>query len=130
MDTRRMVDTFLAALAAGDFGTIGPFLHPDFVVHEAPSLPYAGSFRGLDGWRELSRRVVRAWRDFRFELIEFHGSRDDALIMRFAISGQSRRSGKSFRTTVLELWRFRDGLLCEIVPYYWDTAELVAVDTP
>lgn len=130
MDTQTFLDTCARSLKAGDFGAIAPLLHADFAVHEAASLPYSGTYKGIDGWRNLSRAVVKTWEDFRFEIIEHHGSVADTLVVRFAISGRSRRSGKTFDTTVLELWRFRDRLLIEITPYYWDTAELAAVDTP
>lgn len=130
MDAQDFLDICAPALRAGDFGAIAPLLHPDFVVHEAPSLPYAGDFHGVEGWRDLSRAVVGAWEDFRFDIVEHHGSPARTMIVRFRISGRSRRTGKAFDTTVLEMWRFRDGLLAEITPYYWDTAGLAAVHAP
>lgn len=130
MNAAAFLDTCIPALRAGDFATLATLLHPDFRVREASGLPYAGIFHGAEGWRQLSRIVVKTWDGFRFDVIEHHGSPAGTMIVRFAISGRSRRTGRPFETTVLELWRFRDGLLAEIVPYYWDTAELAAIDTP
>lgn len=121
-------DRFFPALAAGDFAAMAPMVDPDFVVYEADGLPYAGTYRGLDGWRKLSRAVVATWAEFKFHALEFPGDTENSLVVRFAISGRSRKTGKTFETTVLELWRFRHNRLCEIVPYYWDTRHLAEID--
>ena len=60
--------------------------------------------------------------------IEYLGETEDTLVVRFAISGKSRKTGKVFDSTVMELWRFRDDHLCEILPYYWDTHLLVSAN--
>ncbi|MCB1464424.1 MAG: nuclear transport factor 2 family protein [Nitratireductor sp.] len=119
---------FAAALKVGDFESIAEWLDPEFVVHEAAGLPYGGTYRGAEGWRELSRAVVTQYSDFRFEPLELIESVDGNLVVRFAISGRSCRSGKEFSTTVLEFWRFRNGLLAEILPHYWDTHLLAELD--
>lgn len=127
MSLREVFDRCAAALQKGDFAAIGAMLDPDFVLHEAPSLPYAGTYHGIDGWRAVSRAVVTTWTDFKFEPIAVYEA-PETLIVNFAISGRSRKTGRPFATTVLEIWRFRGERLREIVPYYWDTAELAAID--
>jgi uncharacterized protein len=128
MKHRKFCERFVAALAAGDFDTMGTMLHPDFVVVEADGLPYAGIYRGLDGWRALSRAVVETWAGFSIRPIAFLGETSNTFVVRFAISGRSRKTGNAFETTVLELWQFRDGLLAAIDPYYWDTHLLALVN--
>ena len=60
--------------------------------------------------------------------MEYLGETADTLVLRFAISGRSRKTGKPFETTVMELWRFQGALLREVLPYYWDTKLLSDVD--
>jgi ketosteroid isomerase-like protein len=128
MSHRAFCERFLAALAAGDFDAVGAMLDPDFVLEEAAGLPYAGTYRGVDGWRALSKAIVATWGGFRARILEVPGEGADTLVVRLAISGRSRKTGTPFESTVLELWRFRDGRLREIVPYYWDTHHLATID--
>jgi ketosteroid isomerase-like protein len=119
-------EQFVAVMQKGDFSALAGLLHADFVVREAQGLPYAGEYRGIEGWRALSKAVIGTWANFNLQLLEVLGETADTLVVRFALSGRSRRTGTPFETTVMELWRFRDGRLSEIVPYYWDT-HLLAV---
>ena len=130
MDYRDFCDRFMAALQAGDRDALAAMMHPDFRVEEAESLPYGGVYRGVDGWLTLARAVIRAWKEFEIRPIEFPGESQDRFLVRFRISGRSRKTEKPFETTVLELWSFHEGRLIEIAPYYFDTHALVMADTP
>lgn len=127
MSHQDFCDRFMALLQKGDFDALGPMLDPDFVLREARGLPYAGEYHGLDGWRALSRAVSAAWAGMRLERLEYVAEGADTLVVRFALSGKSRKNGTPFETTVMELWRFRDGKLREILPYYWDTHHLATI---
>jgi ketosteroid isomerase-like protein len=116
----------MAATRSDDEAALASMLHPEFEIEEASGLPYAGIYRGVEGWRALSRAVVAAWSKFRISTLEYPGEGEASFTVRFAISGSSRRSGKAFETTVLELWKFRDEKLYRIYPYYFDT-HLIAV---
>lgn len=128
MTHREFCERFIAAMSVGDFDTQGAMLDEHFVVHEAEGLPYAGDYRGIDGWRALSKAVVATWAGFRLKPLEFLGETADTFVVRFAISGRSRKTGKTFESTVLELWKFNGGQLREITPYYWDTHALALAD--
>lgn len=130
MSHRAFGERFFAALNSGDLQTVGGMLAPDFFVLEPDGLPYAGCYRGLDGWRELAKAVLKTWAGFKIHPLEYLGETTDTLVVRFALSGRSRKTGKTFETTVLELWRFRGPQLCEIRPYYWDTRHLADLDGP
>jgi uncharacterized protein len=119
--------TFIDAVRKGDFETLAPMMTADFVCHEADGLPYGGEYRGLDGWQRLLKRVVETWAGFRLETLAILGETADTIVLRFRLVGRSRRTGTPFDTTVMELWRFEDGKLAEIWPYYWDTAELARI---
>jgi ketosteroid isomerase-like protein len=130
MDHRQFCDRFMAALQAGDRDALAGMMHPDFRVEEAESLPYGGVYHGVDGWMTLARAVTKTWKGFQISPIEFPGGSQDRFLVRFRISGASRRTGKPFESTVLELWSFREDRLIEIAPYYFDTHALVMADTP
>ncbi|MBX3538916.1 MAG: nuclear transport factor 2 family protein [Chelatococcus sp.] len=121
---------FFAALDTGDFETLGDMMDADFVCHEAEGLPYGGAWRGIAGWKALCKQIVGTWAGLKVVPIEFLGETADTIVLRLRLTGRSRRTGVAIDTTVMELWRFRDGKLREILPYYWDTAALVAADTP
>ena len=121
-------DRFMAATQADDAATLAEMLHADFVVEEATGLPYPGIYRGLEGWRTLTKAVIGAWSKFRIKPIAYPGESETYFTVRFAISGVSRKTGKPFETTVLELWEFAQGKLIRIVPYYFDTYALAQVD--
>ncbi|HKT73751.1 MAG TPA: nuclear transport factor 2 family protein [Steroidobacteraceae bacterium] len=129
MSHRKFSEQFLAAMHSGDRAAMGQMLHAQFEVEEAASLPYGGVYRGTEGWLALCSAVVGTWAKFSLQLLEYAGESADSLVIRFAISGRSRKTGKSFESTVLELWRFKDGKLFRIYPYYFDTALLAAADT-
>ena len=128
MSHRDLSERFLAALAIGDFDTLGTLLAPGFVVHEPAGLPYGGDYAGVEGWRTLSKAIVATWAGFRITAKEFCGETEDSLVVRLFVQGRARKSGAPFETSVLELWKFRDGLLAEITPYYWDTQALAALN--
>lgn len=128
MKHRAFCEQFIAALGRGDWGTMEAMIHPEFEVVEAEGLPYAGTYRGFEGWRRLSEAVLETWSSFRISAIEMHGGDAESAIIRFAISGRSRRTGNPWESSILELWKFRDGRLARIDPYYFDTHLLAKAD--
>jgi hypothetical protein len=128
MSHREFCERFVASMSTGDFAALAPMLAGNFVVHEAQGLPYAGDYHGIEGWRRLCQAVVASWAGFRVEPLELLGETADTFVVRFAISGRSRKTGTPFESTVLELWRFEGSLLREITPYYWDTHLLAKAD--
>jgi ketosteroid isomerase-like protein len=128
VNSSAIFNQFFAAMQRGDLAAQAALLHPDFVVSEANGLPYGGEYRGEEGWRAFNRIVARTWDQFHVELKEVAAEGSNTLVVVFAIGGRSRRTGKSFDTTVMELWRFADGKVREIVPYYWDTHQLHIAD--
>lgn len=128
MKYRAFCEQFLAALAAGDWSTMEQMMHPEFVCIEADGLPYAGVYRGFEGWRRLSDAVLATWSGFRMKVMEMHGGDEESAVLRIALSGKSRKTGKAWESSVLELWKFRDGRLAGIDPYYFDTHLLAKAD--
>lgn len=130
MSHKPFFDRFMAATRTGDKATLAEMVHPEFKLVEPTGVPYEGTFHGLDGWRKLARSVVEAWEDFKVEPIAFPGESADSLVVRLRLSGRSRKTGRPFDMSVLELWSFRDGKLIEISPHYFDTHLLAKIDAP
>ncbi|MBX3509556.1 MAG: nuclear transport factor 2 family protein [Hyphomonadaceae bacterium] len=120
----------MAATRTGDKVTLAALVHPDFELIEPSGVPYEGTYRGVDGWRKLARAVVEAWEDFQVEPIAFPGESTDTFTVHLKLSGKSRKTGRPFSMSVLELWKFRDGKLIELCPHYFDTHLLAKIDTP
>ena len=55
------LEAFFAAFKAQDTATMEALLAPDFVIHEADGLPYAGTYQGFAGWMELLGRIGSTW---------------------------------------------------------------------
>ena len=57
MAPQELVEAFYGAALPGDWGAVAPLLHPDFAVTESAALPFAGTYRGLDGLRQLGGAI-------------------------------------------------------------------------
>jgi ketosteroid isomerase-like protein len=118
----QLVDDLYAATGVGDFDKAEEYLTDDFFVTEAEPLPFAGVYKGRTALRQLFTKVM--------------GMMDVAALNRVQTT-----SGGDYAVTILsfefvdpalapahlcELFRFRDGKVCEIRPYYFDPAPIVA----
>jgi ketosteroid isomerase-like protein len=111
----------LSALALG--------FHPDVVVHEPASLPYAGDWRGLDGVAALIGRMGETWADMKVEDVTVAAA-GDVVLLSCKLDLTSRASGRTLTQPFAEVLRFRDGRLVEGTPFYFDTAALLEALRP
>lgn len=112
------VDRLYAATGVGDWETANAMLSDDFVAYEADGLPMAGAYRGKGGLAELYAKVmgmVDVVALDRTDLLTGEDSAIAVLKMRFADPALPPAE-------LCEMFRFRDGLCCEIKPYYYDPA--------
>jgi ketosteroid isomerase-like protein len=118
----QLVDDLYAATGIGDFDKAEELLTDDFFITEADTLPFAGVYKGRTALRELYAKVM--------------GMMDVAGLNRVQTT-----SGGDYAVTILsfefvdpelepahlcELFRFRDGKVCEIRPYYFDPSSIIA----
>ena len=97
------------------------FVHADFSATEAESLPFAGSFRGPDGFVELLSKLTGAWENMAFELNDLTADKEYAALH---VHMTGLANGHPFRVPLSEIWRFEDGKLIAATPYYFDTQYL------
>ena len=122
-DPKTLVRNFLAASESGDRAAMDALLHPDFAVHEAPSLPYGGTHRGLQGYLQLVRTVFTAFRETRVE-VDAMLSENDPVFVLARLTGRSRHGDTPIVMQVNEVWRVAEGRIHSVTPYYNDTARL------
>lgn len=121
-DMLKIVDDLYAATGVGDFDKAETLLTDDFFVSEADCLPMAGVYSGKTALRELFTRVMGMMDVAGLARGETTTGGDFAICqVAFQFQDPSLKPAE-----LLELFRFRDGKVCEIKPYYFDPAPIVA----
>jgi uncharacterized protein len=102
--------------------------HPDILITEAPSLPYGGIYKGLDGLLRHAERFRATWDRYqpegRRELEpEFLAAGDRAIVLwRLRALGAN---GDSVDLPAVSIYRLQDGKIIELCMYHFDTVALV-----
>jgi uncharacterized protein len=98
------------------------YIAEDCVVHEAPSLPFGGDWKGPQGFVDLMRAIQTTFRNFRFE----PGSMvsDDARLAFFGRISGDTPNGR-FDIPFAEYWTCRDGKVIEAWPMWQDTKKVM-----
>ena len=99
--------------------------HPDVVVHEPASLPYAGDWRGLEGIGRLFRTMRETWSNLSVDGLQAAKS-GDTVFMTCTLRLTARSSGKTLAQPFAEVLRFDSGRLIEGTPFYFDTVAIKA----
>jgi ketosteroid isomerase-like protein len=120
LENLRIIDAFYAAIRAGDAAAQEALLHEDIEIHEADALPYGGSYKGLGGFRLMSRLLFECWKGLDYRVGEIAAGPDYAFVVLY-LSAMGHKTGKAFSFTCIEFWRFQDGKIRSISPHYWDT---------
>ena len=121
-EIRKLVDDMYEATGRGDFDGAEQFLTDDLVITEADTLPMAGVYRGKTALRELFIKVMGLMDVAGLERVATTvGDGYAIVIVRFQFADPSLESAE-----LCEMFRFRDGQVCEIKPYYFDPAPIIA----
>ncbi|WP_158647800.1 nuclear transport factor 2 family protein [Nocardioides houyundeii] len=117
-----VVDELLAAVHADDQPRIEQVFHPELAIHEPENLPYPGTYRGVAGFHAIKAKIG--------ELAEL-GIEDwdavqagDRVLVTMTGVFTSKRSGRTVRMPMVELYSVRDGRISEIDVFYKDTAKM------
>lgn len=116
---RKLLDSF----AAGDLDLALSAIHPDGVLHEADSLPYAGDWHGHDGFRQLVGIMLSSF-DLKILGYEVYTSAPDTVTMKAEGTFTSKKSGRSSTMPLVEIYKIRDGLIVDADIYYKDAMEI------
>lgn len=108
-----------------DIAALGRAFHPDVVVHEPASLPYAGDWKGLSGVGALFRKMNHVWSDLKVEDLQAVRS-NDQVFMSCTLHLTARANGAKITQPFAEVLRFQNDLLIDGTPFYHDTSEIVS----
>lgn len=118
----QFVDDLYAATGSADWDRAAAMLTDDFVAVEADNLPMAGSYHGRHGLRDLYVKVMGLMDVAGFERIQTTVGGDHAVtILSIRFADPALKPAE-----LCEMFRFRDGKVCEIKPFYFDPAPVIA----
>jgi uncharacterized protein len=115
MDNKTVARTLLSNLAQGDYEGALAFVSPDFHCIEAENMPFAGVYRGKNGFLELMGKLFSVFNDF--EIVDMTAD-GETLILQVTMINRSEKG--VFRMPLTELWRMPGGQLTDAVPCYFD----------
>ena len=123
-ETRALVEKLYALSGAGDWEAVDEYMSDDLVIVEAESLPYGGLYPGRTALRDLFAKVMAYWIDPSIEMHAITAGEDRGVGLP-TLHVTSRQTGRRLALDIAETFRFRDGKLIEIKPYYFDTHLIV-----
>jgi ketosteroid isomerase-like protein len=109
-----------------DEDALAEAIHPEVVLHEPASLPYAGDWEGLAGAAALLRAMGDVWSEFRVADVEA-ARRGDTVFLAGTLHMRARATGAAIDQPFAQLLHFKDDLLVDATPFYFDTGEILTV---
>lgn len=114
------VEAFMTAFASADWTVIRTKVSPECVVEQSESLPYAGSYQGVDGFIDICQRFNAAWNLSSFSVRDiFVDGGGTKIVLMIHVTGTSANSGVNFDTTIAELWELTDGKISLVKPHWF-----------
>lgn len=118
----KYVQELFAATGGGDWKTAELMLTADFLVTEADTLPFAGVYRGPAALQDLFEIVMASAGVVGLDIHEITAGGDRVV----ALLDLLLEGTPPVRVPLAETFRFRDGKVCEIRPYYYDPTPIVS----
>jgi ketosteroid isomerase-like protein len=116
------------AVAHRDAGAYFAAYHPDILISEAPSLPYGGDYRGLEGVLRHAERFRATWDRYqsedRRELEPEFLAVGNRVIVLWRLRARAA-NGEGIDLPVVSTYRLQDGKIIESRMYHFDTVALV-----
>ncbi len=106
---------------AGDLDTMVTLLSPEIEVLQAAGLPYGGTYKGIDGFKEQVARILAFWEALSFDVSQLLAS-EDLVVAYGEWRGTVKVTGKTVRFPMTEVWHLDQGKVVRILPIYSDTA--------
>jgi ketosteroid isomerase-like protein len=117
---RQTVLALYKATGKGDWVKAASLMTDDILIREAPTLPFAGEYRGVAAMRELFAKV-RSTGVIGVAMRQVTAGGDWVVVLLDLLyAGEP-----PVRAPLAEAFRLENGKVCEIVPYYFDSQVLV-----
>jgi ketosteroid isomerase-like protein len=113
---REIVRALYKATGHGNWTAAAALLSEDVLITEPGTLPFAGTYRGVDAMRELFEKVVRTAGVIGAERKQITAGGDWVVVLHDLLL----EGPPPVRAPLAEAFRLRDGKVCEIIPYYFD----------
>ncbi|HUP63476.1 MAG TPA: nuclear transport factor 2 family protein [Thermoanaerobaculia bacterium] len=97
-----------------------------WVAGPSEILPFAGTWRGIEGVAEFQKKLSETMRYDKVELQRYIVSGDDVAAI-FVGEGVARATGKPFRSEIVRLYTFASGKVVRVRNYYDTAAYIKAV---
>ena len=118
-----LIRAVYAHAGAGEWDAVAALMSDDLVIHEPPSLPFGGEWRGRDALHRLFVAVMATWLDPVVEIDAIVGDdRHVVALLRFTMT--SRATGERFTQHVAEVSEIADGRVTAMRIHYFDSAEV------
>jgi ketosteroid isomerase-like protein len=113
---------FVNAVFSGDHASLRRLADPEFELHEGSGLPFAGLYRGAEGFIEFLHIFNTSFEIQRLEETMAYSCDDpDQMAFQFELEAVLPGTKDNFKSTLVELWQFRDGKVLKIVPHYFNS---------
>ena len=130
---RGLLDSFYAAevryisaggaAAGADFSEMASHFHQNVVVHQGPTVPYGGDWRGIDGVERFFAVHSQTWETLDLSDIGyFEGESGVAVTLR--MRAIARRTGRSVDTRTAGFLTFEGGLIRDFTVFYLDPVQV------
>ena len=113
----KIIDKLYECTSIGDFDTCETMLTDDFFITEANDLPMAGTYKGITALRVLYTKVFEFCGVSSLERIETTTGGNYAITLL-----NIKFHGNLELAQICEMFKFRDGKVCEIKPFYFDSS--------
>lgn len=117
---RRIVQELYKATGRGDWAAAATMMSDDILITEAPTLPFAGVYRGVEAMRKLFA-AVQATGVIGIDMRQVTAGGDWVVVLLDLLF----QGTPPVRAPLAEAFRLKDGKVCEIVPYYFNADVLV-----
>ena len=121
-----VVEAFFTALNAGDADAALALLADDFVLVQADSLPYGGTYQGRDGFQAYLARQREAWARFSVGTPRCLSDGQRTVVALSTASGETK-DGTAFEMPMAQVFAVDGGKLQAAHPFYFDTAAVNAL---
>jgi ketosteroid isomerase-like protein len=110
---------FVTAGFAGDKDTLRRLSDAEFELHEGSGMPFAGIYRGAEGFIGFLDIFLGAFDIKRLEETGAFTCDDaDRMVFAFELDAVYRATGAPFMSSLIEAWQFRNGKVLKIVAHY------------
>lgn len=103
---------------------------PEIVIRDSESLPYGGTYHGLEGAKRHVEGAARTWNPFKPSSAErkldavFLDSGEYVIVL-WRLKGLEVSSGRMLDSPTVSVYKMRDGKIIESQMFYSDTATIL-----